>query len=237
VDSLYLKVFENEIVGLIGESGAGKTVTALAVLRLLPSEANFISGEILFRKNNLIDLTESEMRRLRGAEIGLVLQDPRSALNPLMRIDEQMSEGMSYRGRKAWKTSGELLDKVGIPDPERCLKAYPHQLSGGMRQRVLIAAALACEPSLLICDEITSSVDSIVRSQLLALLNRLRKEEDVSILLITHNLMAVQQFANRVYVLVKGKVVEEGKTEEVFKEPSHPFTRSLISSAPTLELR
>lgn len=241
LNGLDLKISDNEIVGFIGESGAGKTVTALTILRLLPSNAILTSGQIRYRGRNLIELSETEMRKLRGTEIGIVLQDPLTALNPVIRIDKQLSEGMrirlGYSRRLAMEESERLLSAVGISNPQRCLQAYPHQLSGGMRQRILIASALSCKPRLLICDEITSSVDSIVQSQLLTLLKQLRNNLKLSILLITHNLRAAHRVADRICVLLEGKVVEEGRTDEIFEKPAHAFTRSLVSSVSRLEKR
>ena len=171
----------------------------------------------------------------------MVFQDPQSALNPVMRIDQQLAEGMryllGYSKKKAREESERLLFSVGIQEPERCLRAYPHQLSGGMRQRVLIAAALSCKPDLLICDEITSSVDSIVQSQLLTLLGEIKNQFNTSILLITHNLRAIKRITDRIIVLLQGRVVEEGKTAEIFGRPAHAFTRSLIASLPSLKPR
>ena len=241
LDRLDLRIFAGEIVGLIGESGAGKTVAALSILGLLPNEAAVLSGEIRYQGVNLLDLKKSELREVRGCGIGIVFQDPRTALNPVMRIDKQLFEGMrcrlGYSKEKALEESAGLLRAVGIQDPERCLRAYPHQLSGGMRQRVLVAAALSCKPRVLICDEITSSVDSIVQSQLLALLTRLRENWNVSILLITHDLRAAERVADRIAVMLQGKVVEEGNTEKIFGEPAHGFTRTLLASLPGLEKR
>lgn len=241
LNQLDLEIFAGEIAGLVGESGAGKTLTALAILGLLPSRAKILSGEIRYQGLNLLNLKANEMRQVRGGEIGIVFQDPRAALDPVMRIDKQLCEGMRFRlgysRKRAVEESSRLLDAVGIEEPERCLKAYPHQLSGGMRQRILIAAALSCKPRVMVCDEITSSVDSIVQAQLLTLLVRLRKTLNISILLITHDLWVVRRISDRVSVLLQGKVVEEGATEQIFDRPTHPFTRTLIDSLPSFEQR
>lgn len=234
-----LTLLGGEILALVGQSGAGKTLTALAILGLLPPKAVVLSGKIEFQGRDLLLLRKDELRRERGCEIALVFQDPRTALNPVMRIDEQLAEGMRYRlqysKQESLRESIRALTAVGIQDPERCLRSYPHQLSGGMRQRILLATALTCRPRLLICDEITSSVDCILQSQLLALLDRLRREHKTSILLITHNLWSARQIADRVSVLLRGRVVEEGSTESIFNQPKHAFTRHLISSHRMLE--
>ena len=238
VDRLTLSVKRGEILGVVGESGAGKTLTALAVLGLLPPGAR-TTGQVRFQGRELIGLAEEELRKIRGRRIGLVFQEPQTALNPVMRVGEQISEGMRYRlgysKRKAEQCSLELLESVGIAEPERCLRSYAHQLSGGMRQRVLIASVLSCNPDLLICDEITSSVDSILEAQLLALLTHLREDRGISILLITHNLRSVRSIADRVCVLLRGRIVEEGKTAAVFERPAHSFTRTLIASFPNVD--
>jgi ABC-type dipeptide/oligopeptide/nickel transport system ATPase component len=235
LDNITLQIARGEICGLVGESGAGKTLTALAILGLLPPGA-MATGEIRFQGRELLGLTEEKLREIRGCGIGMVFQEPQAALNPVMRIGQQLSEGMRYRlgysKKKAEKHSLELLHSVGITEPERCLRSYAHQLSGGMRQRVLIASALSCDPELLICDEITSSVDSILEAQLLTLLTRLRRDRRVSILLITHNLSSVQKIADRVSVLLRGRIIEEGPVAAVFEQPSHRFTRTLIDAFP-----
>lgn len=235
IDHLDLTICAGETVGLVGESGSGKTVVALSILGLLPVGASVLEGEIRYEGRNLLKLGGRALRELRGCGIGMIFQDPRSALNPVMRIEKQLLEGMRYRlGYSKGNAAQEgvnLLAKVGIEDPERCMAAYAYQLSGGMRQRVLIAMALSCKPRLLICDEITSSVDSIAESQLLTLLAQLRKNRQFSILLITHDLLVIRRLADRVSVLFRGRNVEEGSTEKILSQPSHPFTRTLIASS------
>jgi ABC-type dipeptide/oligopeptide/nickel transport system ATPase component len=233
LDDLDLRIAAGEILALVGASGAGKTVTALAILGLLPPRARIEGGRILYQGRNLLKLEKKELREIRGCGIGMIFQDPRAALNPLMRIDQQLCEGMKYRlgysKRQALEEGERLLEDVGIQEPKRCLKAYPHQLSGGMRQRITIAAAVSCSPQLLICDEITSSVDSIVQGRILLLLRRLSRHLKLSILLITHDLRAVRQTADRMAVMLDGKVVEEGCPRAILARPSHEFTRSLIA--------
>jgi ABC-type dipeptide/oligopeptide/nickel transport system ATPase component len=234
IDDVDLKVCSGETVGLVGKSGSGKTMIALAILGLLPAGAVVRRGEILYQDRNLLKLSAKELRKLRGREIGLIFQEPRSALNPVMRIEEQLLEGMKfhlgYSKTEAVQEGLRFLSTVGIEDPERCMAAYAYQLSGGMRQRVLIAMALSCKPRLLICDEMTSSVDSITENQLLALLARIKDEENLSILLITHSLPPVRRLADRVAVLFQGKVVEEGSVERILGGASHPFTRTLMAT-------
>jgi ABC-type dipeptide/oligopeptide/nickel transport system ATPase component len=234
LEKLNLEVGAGEIVGLLGESGAGKTVTALAILGLLPAYARIPSGEIRYQGRSLLEIPRKKLREIRGCEIGMIFQDPRAALNPVMRIDQQLCEGMIYRlaysKQKALNEGSRLLEAVGIRDPSRCLNSYPHQLSGGMRQRVIIASALSCRPQLLICDEITSSIDSLLQSRILSLLGRLKHEMKISILLITHNLRVVRQIADRTAVMLGGKIIEEGETEKILKEPTQEFTRSLAAT-------
>jgi ABC-type dipeptide/oligopeptide/nickel transport system ATPase component len=241
LNRLTLGLANGETLGLVGESGAGKTMTALAILGLLPRDAVITKGRIHFQTRDLLDLTQRELRQVRGSEIGVVFQESRAALNPLMRIDEQISEGMrfklGYSKARALEESGRMLEAVGLQDPERCLHAYPHQLSGGMRQRVLIAAALSCRPRILICDEITSSVDTIVQNRLLSLMELLKDDTGIAILLITHNLRIARRMANRIAVIMQGTIIEEGNVEDIFDRPSHDFTRSLIASAPGVERR
>lgn len=236
LDSLNLVVNTGEILGLVGESGAGKTMTALAILGLLPRRSIVKHGTINFQGRNLLKLPQRELRRLRGRRIGAVFQDSQGSFDPVMRIDQQICEGMRYHlhytKKQALKEMTGLLEKVGIDDPLRCMIAYPYQLSGGMRQRVLIASALSCKPTLLICDEITSSVDSITQSRLMSLLARLRSDLNVSILLITHDLRAARRTADRIAVLLDGTVVEEGEAEKIFQTAAHPFTQTLIASLP-----
>ena len=234
LENVGFQLARGETFGLVGESASGKTLTALAILRLLPAGARMVSGEILYDGTDLRQITEGQMHRIRGREIGIVFQDPLTALNPVMRIDTQLSEGMiyhlAYSKQEASLRGKRLLREVGIPDPDQCLRSYPHQLSGGMRQRVLIASALSCQPKLLICDEITSALDTVTQAQLLTLLDRLKKALDLSILFISHDLRAVSQIADRVAVMRNGRILEEGSAADVFERPVNSYTRNLMRS-------
>ena len=234
LDKLDLKIGRGETLGLLGASGAGKTMTAMAILGLLPPHARISSGEIWFQGRNLLKIPPKHLRKIRGSEIGMIFQDPQASLNPLVRIDEQLCEGMihhmGFSKTRALNEGWRLLEAVGIQDPSACLGAYPHQLSGGMRQRVIIASAVSCHPQLLICDEITSSLDSLLQRRILLLLERLKHHMELSILLITHDLHSVLQVADRTAVMLDGKVIEEGETEKIFSQPTQEFTKSLAAT-------
>ncbi len=225
-----------DTVALVGESGSGKTVSALSVMRLLPPSASHPTGEIYFKGRNVLKLPLREMQKLRGRDIGMIFQEPMSSLNPLHKVEKQIGEvlkvhhGMS--DTKARVRVLELMDKVGIPDPETRLNAYPHQLSGGQRQRVMIAMALANEPDLLIADEPTTALDVTIQAQILELLQRLKKELGMALLLITHDLTVVRKMAERVCVMNHGEIVEAAETEKIFTEPQHPYTRHLLAAEP-----
>jgi len=226
-----------DTVALVGESGSGKTVSALSVMRLLPyPAASHPTGQIYFKGRDVLQLPLSEMQKLRGRDIGMIFQEPMSSLNPLHRVEKQIGEvlkvhhGMS--DTKARERVLELLDKVGIPDPETRLNAYPHQLSGGQRQRVMIAMALANEPDLLIADEPTTALDVTIQAQILALLQRLKAELDMALLLITHDLSVVRKMAERVCVMNDGEIVEAAETEKIFTEPRHSYTKHLLAAEP-----
>jgi len=226
-----------DTVALVGESGSGKTVSALSVMRLLPyPAASHPTGQIYFKGRDVLQLPLSEMQKLRGRDIGMIFQEPMSSLNPLHRVEKQIGEvlkvhhGMS--DSKARERVLELLDKVGIPDPETRLNAYPHQLSGGQRQRVMIAMALANEPDLLIADEPTTALDVTIQAQILALLQRLKAELDMALLLITHDLSVVRKMAERVCVMNDGEIVEAAETEKIFTEPRHSYTKHLLAAEP-----
>jgi oligopeptide/dipeptide ABC transporter ATP-binding protein len=228
-----------DAVGLVGESGSGKSVSVLALLGLLPKRTTRVRGEAMFNGRNLLRLSSRELREVRGAEIGIVFQDPLSSLNPVLTVRRQIVETLAIhkgiRGRQARQQALDLLDLVGIPDPRRRLDRYPHEFSGGMRQRVLIAAALACEPALLIADEPTTALDVTVQAQILALLDRLRNELGMAIMLITHDLGVVAGLVDRLNVMYAGRIVEAGDVVTLLRTPQHPYTAGLLASIPRLE--
>ena len=237
VKGVSFEINKGETVALVGESGSGKTVSALSILRLLPyPAASHPTGEILYDGKDLLKVSEAEMRDIRGARISIIFQEPMTSLNPLHTIEKQVGEVLKvHRGLddKAIRARVlELLRRVGLRDPEKRLSAFPHQLSGGQRQRVMIAMALANEPDLLIADEPTTALDVTIQAQILELLKELQSELGMAMLLITHDLGIVRKMADRVYVMNNGKVVEEGKTADVFANPQHPYTRHLISAEP-----
>lgn len=239
VDDLSLTVRENEVVAIVGESGCGKSALALSIMKLHQQENTKIEGNILYNGNNLVSLSVDEMNKYRGKEIGMIFQDPLTALNPLMRVGQQIEEGMknhlNLSKEEMKQRSINLLAKVGIPNPERTYYQYPHELSGGMRQRVVIATAIACEPKLLIADEPTTALDVTIQAQILDLLNEMKQRFDMSILLITHDLGVVAEYADRVLVMYGGQIVEEAPSDKLFEDPQHPYTKGLLESIPSLE--
>jgi len=242
VDGASFTVCPGETVGLVGESGCGKTVTALSILGLVPAPAGRIAGgDILFRGRSLLGLPADEMRRRRGSDISMVFQEPTSALNPVLTCGEQVAEVLREHcgcgRRQARRHAIDMLRRVHLPDPERQAQSYPHQLSGGMCQRVMLAMALACRPSLLIADEPTTALDVTIQAQILELLQELQADERMAILLITHDLAVVAAVADRVAVMYAGRVVESGSIEQVFESPRHPYTQGLLASLPSLETR
>ena len=240
VNGVNFQLHNGETLALVGESGCGKTVSALSILKLLPEQsAKITSGEIIFEGRNLLSFNAKQMREIRGNKIGMIFQDPMTSLNPVLTIGEQLSETLlshkNINKKKALKKSAQLLGKVELPNPEEKLKLYPHQLSGGMRQRVMIAIALACEPKILIADEPTTALDVLIQAQILELLESLKKETGMSILLITHDLGVVTEIAERIMVMYAGEGVEIGSTRDLLDNPHHPYTKGLISSRPKLE--
>jgi oligopeptide/dipeptide ABC transporter ATP-binding protein len=236
VDQVSFDIAAGETLGLVGESGSGKSVTALSLMRLLRAPGRISGGSIQFRGEDLVPLDEAAMRRIRGAGIGFVFQEPMTALDPVYTIGDQISEALRMHGlaegRAAWNRARALLDAVRIPDADRRLRDYPHQLSGGMRQRVVIAIAIACRPALLIADEPTTALDVTIQAEILDLLREMQRALGLSLLLITHDLGVVAQTAHRLAVMYAGRIVETGSVRDVLREPSHPYTRGLLDSIP-----
>ncbi|MFQ5700835.1 MAG: ABC transporter ATP-binding protein [Acidobacteriota bacterium] len=236
VDDVSFRIAAGEVLGLVGESGCGKSITSLSLMRLVPAPGRIVGGEILFEGKDLLTLPESGMRALRGSRMGMVFQEPASALNPVFTIGYQVGESlMIHRGltrKQAMKEAEGMLEEVAIPDPGRRVREYPHQLSGGMRQRVMIAMALICKPSLLIADEPTTALDVTIQAQILDLLRRLREKYSLTVLLISHDLGVVAQMADRVAVMYAGKIVEEAGVDDLFRSPLHPYTVGLMKSIP-----
>ena len=239
VDGLSFSVEPGQTVGLVGESGCGKSVTSLAIMGLLPSRGTEVSGSVLFEGTDLLRLPGRELERRRGRDLGMVFQDPLTSLNPVMSIGMQVAEVVQrHRGasrREAMRAAADLLERVGIPDPRRRLGEYPHQLSGGMRQRALIAMALACQPKLLIADEPTTALDVTIQAQILRLLAELVSETGTALIMITHDLGVVAGLCDEINVLYAGRVVERAGRHELFGDPRHPYTAGLLASVPRLE--
>jgi peptide/nickel transport system ATP-binding protein len=240
VDNISFTIKPGEILGLVGESGCGKSVTALSILRLISPPGKITEGEILFEGSDLLKLSEKEMQKIRGRKISMIFQEPMTSLNPVLSVGNQIGETLiihkGYKKKEARLAAIDLLRAVKIPDAEKRVDQYPHQLSGGMRQRVMIAMAIACRPALLIADEPTTALDVTIQAQILDLLKSLRAEFGLSILLITHALGVVAEVADRVIVLYAGKIVEEAPVRELFENPQHPYTIGLLDSIPKLVL-
>ena len=238
VDGVSFYIDKRELLGLVGESGCGKSITALSIMRLIAPPGKIVGGEISFDGRNLLKLSDSEMRAIRGDDIAMIFQDPMTSLNPVFTVGEQIAEALRLHrklSRKAARAGAiEAMREVSIPDPARRIDDYPHQLSGGMRQRVMIAMALACDPKLLIADEPTTALDVTIQAQILELLNELRKNRELSVLLITHDLGVVAEVADRVAVMYTGRIVEEASVQELFARPRHPYTEGLLRSVPKL---
>ncbi len=240
VDRVWLTIDKGETVGMVGESGCGKSTVSLAVMRLLPNPpARIKSGEILFEGEDILKKSEEEMKQIRGGKISMVFQEPMTSLNPVYTIGKQVSESIIVHQKvsraEAKQKAIEMLKLVKIPNPEKRFYEYPHQLSGGMRQRVMIAMALSCNPKLLIADEPTTALDVTIQAQILELISELKRQFNMSVLLITHNLGIIAEMANRVFVMYAGQVVEEAPCDELFDYPLHPYTEALLKSIPRLE--
>ncbi len=238
VDGVTLSVNKNEVLGIVGESGSGKSALAFSIMRLHPKMNSKIEGHIHYKDQDLAHLPEVKMQKLRGSELGMIFQDPMSALNPLLTIGDQIGETLylhtNLSKSKRQEKVMELLNQVGIPRPESVYGQYPHELSGGMRQRIVIAIAIACDPTFLIADEPTTALDVTIQLQILNLIRKLKDELNTGVILITHDLGVVSEMADRVAVMYAGQVVEVAPVYELFKNPKHPYTRSLLQSNPTV---
>jgi oligopeptide/dipeptide ABC transporter ATP-binding protein len=238
VDNVSFNVRRGEALALVGESGCGKSVTAMSIMRLVAPPGRITGGQVLFKGNDLAELSEREMRKVRGDDIAMVFQEPMTSLNPVFKIGTQVAEAIRIHRpvskKEAWERAGAMLDLVSIPDPIKRLDDYPHQLSGGMRQRVMIAMALSCDPELLIADEPTTALDVTIQAQIMELLASLQKRLGLAILLITHDLGVVAEFCERVVVMYTGRVVEEAPVRQLFASPAHPYTRGLLKSLPSV---
>ena len=238
VDGIDFQVRRGETLGIVGESGCGKSVTSLSILRLLGKQGRTIEGEIIFDNENLLDFSEEEMRKIRGNRISMIFQQPTTCLNPVFRIGDQVMEALHIHqglsGDEARKRTIELFSLVGIPDPARRMRSYPHEISGGQAQRVMIAMALACSPELLIADEPTTALDVTIQAQILDLMRDLRDKVNTAIILITHDLGVIAEMAENVLVMYAGQAVEYAPVETLFSAPKHPYTQGLIASTPIL---
>ena len=239
VDDVSLFIDKGEVLGVVGESGCGKSVTAQSVMRLIPEPpGRIVHGRILFDGTDIVPLSMEQMRTIRGNRIAMIFQEPMTSLNPVYTIGNQISEMFQLHEkrskRESWQRSIEMLQKVQIPAPEKRVHEYPHQLSGGMRQRAMIAMALACNPEILIADEPTTALDVTIQAQILELMMQLKEDYDTAIMMITHDLGVIAEIAKRIVVMYAGKVVEEGPTVDIFEDPKHPYTQGLLKSIPKL---
>jgi oligopeptide/dipeptide ABC transporter ATP-binding protein len=238
VNDVSFYIDEGELLGLVGESGCGKSITALSVMRLIAPPGKIVGGSIKFKGEELTTASVERLREIRGNDIAMIFQDPMTSLNPVYTVGEQIAEALrlhrKLNKKQAWEAAIAAMKEVAIPDPARRVNDYPHQLSGGMRQRVMIAMALACDPELLIADEPTTALDVTIQAQILELLDNLRKTRKLAVLLITHDLGVVAEVADRVAVMYTGKIVEESGVEEIFRQPKHPYTQGLLRSVPKL---
>ena len=243
VDNVSFDIFKGEVLGIVGESGSGKSVTSLSINRLIPNPpGEIVDGEIIYNGTDLLKLSYDEMKNIRGKEISMIFQEPMTSLNPVLKIGYQMNEVLikhnNLSKEEATEKSIEMLDAVGIPDPHQRINEYPHQFSGGMRQRVMIAMALQCNPSLLIADEPTTALDVTIQAQILDLMMELKdKRDDAAILLITHDLAVVAETCDRVIVMYGGEIQEIATIEELFKNPLHPYTKALMASIPHMDIK
>ncbi len=243
VDHISFTMYEGEILGIVGESGSGKSVTSLSIMRLIPSPPGKITdGQILFEDRDIVMLTDKEMRRVRGKDIAMIFQEPMTSLNPLFTIGNQLIEAIRIHHKK-WSRQQmkaraiEILTLVGLPRAESLLKDYPHQLSGGMRQRVMIAMALVCNPKVLIADEPTTALDVTIQAQILQLMKNLNEQLNTAVLLITHDLGVVAETCERVIVMYAGQIVEEASVQDLFHRPAHPYTQGLLQSVPDMRFK
>jgi peptide/nickel transport system ATP-binding protein len=241
VDGVDFHIDRGETLGVVGESGCGKSVTALSIMRLIPQPpGRILRGQILYQGRDLLDLTASQMRKVRGKEISMIFQEPMTSLNPVFTVGEQIAEALRLHeglGRRdALDKAVEMLRLVHIPNAERRVREYPHQLSGGMRQRVMIAMALSCSPKLLIADEPTTALDVTIQAQILELLNELKAKLGMAVMLITHDMGVIAETAQRVIVMYAAQIVEEASVHDLFKEPLHPYTQGLLRSIPRIDL-
>jgi oligopeptide/dipeptide ABC transporter ATP-binding protein len=238
VNDVSFYIDEGELLGLVGESGCGKSITALSIMRLIAPPGKIVGGSIKFKGEELTNASVERLRQIRGNDIAMIFQDPMTSLNPVYTVGEQIAEALrlhrKLNKKQAWEAAIASMKEVSIPDPSRRVNDYPHQLSGGMRQRVMIAMALACDPELLIADEPTTALDVTIQAQILELLDNLRKTRRLAVLLITHDLGVVAEVADRVAVMYTGKIVEESGVEEIFRQPKHPYTQGLLRSVPKL---
>ena len=243
VDGVSFDIFQGEVLGIVGESGSGKSVTSLSINRLIPNPpGEIVGGEVLFKETNLLDLSYEEMKEYRGKEIAMIFQEPMTSLNPVFKINMQMNEVLIEHEGLSWddanQRSIEMLQAVGIPHPDKRMNDYPHQFSGGMRQRAMIAMALLCNPALLIADEPTTALDVTIQAQILDLMMSLKeKREDAAILLITHDLAVIAETCDRVIVMYGGKIQEVAEINNLFSNPIHPYTKALMESIPELEIK
>jgi len=241
VDGVSLDVKEGETLGLVGESGSGKSVTALSILRIVPRPGKIIDGRIIYKGENLLEKTENDLQKIRGKEIAYIFQDPATSLNPVFNIADQLIEVIrrhqSVTKNEALEKAVELLRLVEIPDPELKIWNYPHQLSGGMKQRIAVARALSCQPSLLLADEPTTNLDVTIQAQILQLMKSLKEKLGMSMILITHDMGVVAGVADRITVLYAGRICETADTKTIFYKPKHPYTVALLTSVPSLALR